>query len=171
MTPSGSSLHPAAGHRAGDSGVDSPGGGTAAAARHHEEAEQAAPARGDVALLNPYRPSGRLLLAQGDLAAAIGWIERPGATTVDLCLREPEYLCWARPLSRWAAGRAPVLLSDCTPRPQPKRGSAASSRSALRSLALAADGDETGAVAARSRCADLAHRPGYMRVFADEGHQ
>jgi len=40
----------------------------------------------------------------------------------------------------------------------------------LRSLALAADGDETGAVAALADALSLAHGEGYVRVFADEGH-
>ncbi len=139
------------------------------------EAEQVAPSAGVTALLNPV-PSqrARLLLAQGDLAAAIGWIEERGLRADDepTYAREPEYLVLARVLlTSDTAGRALVLLErlHAAATAQARIGSVIEIQ-ALRSLALAADGDETGAVAAAADALSLAHRPGYMRVFADEGH-
>jgi LuxR family maltose regulon positive regulatory protein len=138
------------------------------------EAEQVAPSAGVTALLNPVPAQrARLLLAQGDLAAAIGWIEERGLGADDepSYAREPEYLVLARVLlTSDTAGRALGLLErlHAAATAQARIGSVIEIQT-LRSLALAADGDETGAVAAVADALGLAHRPGYVRVFADEG--
>jgi LuxR family transcriptional regulator, maltose regulon positive regulatory protein len=139
------------------------------------EAEQVAPSAGITALLNPVPAQrARLLLAQGDLAAAIAWIGERGLGADDepSYAREPEYLVLARVLlTSEAAGRALGLLErlHAAATAQARIGSVIEIQT-LRSLALAADGDETGAVAAVADALALARRPGYVRVFADEGH-
>jgi LuxR family maltose regulon positive regulatory protein len=139
------------------------------------EAERVAPSAEVTALLNPVPVlRARLLLAHSDLAAAIGWIEERGLGADDQpsYAREPEYLVLARVLlARNAADRALVLLQRlyAAAVAQSRVGSTIEIQ-ALRSLALAADGDETGAVAALADALSLAHGEGYIRVFADEGH-
>jgi LuxR family transcriptional regulator, maltose regulon positive regulatory protein len=139
------------------------------------EAERVAPSAEVTALLNPVPVlRARLLLAHSDLAAAIGWIEERGLGADDQpsYAREPEYLVLARVLlARNAADRALVLLQRlyAAAVAQSRVGSIIEIQ-ALRSLALAADGDETGAVAALADALSLAHGEGYIRVFADEGH-
>jgi LuxR family maltose regulon positive regulatory protein len=126
------------------------------------------------ALLNPV-PSqrARLRLAQGDVAAAAQWATAAGLSPDDEAgyPREPAYLVLAR-----------VLLAQNDPGPaltllQRLLGAAASQGragsvieiQALRALALAACGDHDGALRALTEALTLAFRPGYVRVFADEG--
>jgi LuxR family transcriptional regulator, maltose regulon positive regulatory protein len=127
-----------------------------------------------IALLNPV-PSqrARLLLAQGDVAAAARWTTAAGLGPDDEAdyPREPAYLVLAR-----------VLLAQNEPDPaltllQRLLGAAASQGrtgsvveiQALRALALAACGDHAGAFDALTEALTLARRPGYVRVFADAG--
>jgi LuxR family maltose regulon positive regulatory protein len=139
------------------------------------QAEQVASSAGVTALLNPVPTQrARLLLAQGDLAATIGWIEERGLGANDepTYPREPDYLVLARVLiASDTADRALLLLErlHAAATAQARIGSVIEIQ-ALRSLALAADGDETGAVAAAADALGLARRPGYVRVFADEGY-
>ncbi len=139
------------------------------------EAIQVAPSAEITALLNPVPAQrARLLLAQGDLDAVMGWIEERGIGAGDepSYAREPEHLVLARALiTSDAADRAGVLLDrlHATAMAQGRIGSVIEIQ-ALRSLALAANGDETGAVAALADALSLAHGEGYIRVFADEGH-
>ena len=126
------------------------------------------------ALLNPVPVQrARLLLAQGDFAAATSWIEERGLSADDepRYAREPEYLVLARVLLLSNAAAPALVLLDrlhATAVAQSRVGSIIEIQ-VLRSLALAADGDESGAVAALADALDLAHAPGYVRVFADEG--
>jgi LuxR family maltose regulon positive regulatory protein len=114
--------------------------GDAAGARDAiSEAERAAPGPAVANLLNPVPAlRARLLLAQGDLAAAARWTKERGISRDDTptYAREQEYLVLAR---------------------------------VLQALALAAAGDEDGAVSALAGALTLACPQGYVRVFADEG--
>jgi len=127
-----------------------------------------------IPLLNPV-PSQRvqLLLAQGDVHAAAQWTTTAGLNPDDEpdYPREPAYLVLAR-----------VLLAQEDPGPaltllQRLLGAAASQGrvgsvieiQALRALALAARGDHASALGALTEALTLARRPGYVRVFADEG--
>jgi LuxR family maltose regulon positive regulatory protein len=115
----------------------------------------------------------RLLLAQGDVAAAARWTRERGLDADDEpgYPQEPEYLVLAR-----------VLLAQ--DRPAPALGllerlhaaAAAQGRAgsiieiqALLALALAVRGDEEAAVDALAQALMLACPQGYVRVFADEG--
>lgn len=115
----------------------------------------------------------RLLLTQGDLAAAIRWIEERGLDADDQpCYPcEPEHLVPARVLlASEAADRGRGLLErlHATAAAQARTGSVIEIL-ALRALALAAGGDAAGAVAAVAEALRLARSEGYVRVFADEG--
>ena len=127
-----------------------------------------------IPLLNPV-PSqrARLLLTQGDVHAAAQWTTTAGLSPDDEpdYPREPAYLVLAR-----------VLLAQDDPGPaltllQRLLGAAASQGragsvieiQALRALALAARGDNASALGALTEALTLARRPGYVRVFADEG--
>jgi LuxR family maltose regulon positive regulatory protein len=139
-----------------------------------EEAGRVAPGPGVTGLLNPVPAQrARLLLAQGDAAAAARWARQRGLGPDDEpgYQREPEYLVLAR-----------VLLTQ--DRPAPALGllerlhaaAAAQGRpgsiieiGALRALALAARGEENAAVDALATALTLACPQGYVRVFADEG--
>ncbi len=136
------------------------------------EAEQVAP--GPAGLLNPVPAQrARLLLAQGDLAAAARFAQENGLGPDD----EPDYrresghLVLSRILlAQGRPDRALALLDRL------HAGAAAQDRvgslieiGALRALALAATGDEAGAVAALAGTLMLAGPQGHVRVFADEG--
>ena len=136
------------------------------------EARQAAP--GSAGVLNPVPAQrARLLLAQGDLAGAARWVTERGLGADDEpdYLREPGYLVLARVvLARGEADRALALLERL------RADAAAQDRAgslieigALWALALAASGDEAGAVHALAGALTLACPQGYVRVFADEG--
>ena len=138
------------------------------------EAGRAALGPGVTGLLDPVPAQrARLLLAQGEDAAAARWTSERGLEADDepSYPREPEYLVLAR-----------VLLAQ--DRPGPALGlverlhaaAAAQGRvgsiieiQALQALALAAGGDADAAVDALARALIRACPQGYVRVFADEG--
>ena len=137
-----------------------------------DEAGQVAP--GPAGLLNPVPAQrARLLLAQGDLAAAARWTEEQGLAADD----EPDYrgerghLVLTRVLlAQGQLGPALALLDrvHAAAAAQDRTGSLIEA-GALRALALAASGDEAGAVAVLAETLMLACPQGYVRVFADEG--
>ena len=136
------------------------------------EAVQAAP--GPPGLVNPVPAQrARLLLAQGDLAGAERWTTESGLRAGDELAypREPGHLVLARVLL--AQGRPGPALSlldrlHAAAVAQDRVGSLIET-GALRALALAASGDEPGAVTALADALVLACPQGYVRVFADEG--
>jgi LuxR family maltose regulon positive regulatory protein len=145
-----------------------PGGALAAVT----EAMQAAP--GPAGLLNPVPAQrSRLLLAQGDVAAAARWMQENGFDQDD----EPDYpseqehLVMARVLL--AQGRPAEALAMlgrlyAAAAAQDRIGSL-TEIGALRALALAATGDSDRAVDALGEALTLACPHGYVRFFADEG--
>ena len=139
------------------------------------DAERAAPGPGVTVLLNPVPAQrARLLLAQGEVAAAARWVEvrdlgpddDPGYP------REAEYLVLARVLlAHDRPGPALALLErlHAAAAAQGRIGSVIEIR-ALQALALAASGDDAAAaVDALAEALTLGHAEGYIRVFADEG--
>ena len=136
------------------------------------EAGQAAP--GPPGLLNPVPAQrARLLLAQGDLAGAARFAQENGLGPDDEpgYAREPGYLVLARILlAQDRPGQALALL-DRLHAAAAAQGRAGSSieACALRALALAATGDEAGAVTTLAGALLLACPQGHVRVFADEG--
>jgi LuxR family maltose regulon positive regulatory protein len=145
-----------------------PGGALTAIA----EATQASP--GPAGLLNPVPAQrARLLLAQGDLAAAAQWTTERGLNEDDEAdySREPGHLVLARVLLAQARpGQALALLDrlHAAAAAQDRVGSLIEI-GALRALALAASGDAARAVDALAEALTLACPQGYVRVFADEG--
>jgi LuxR family maltose regulon positive regulatory protein len=148
-------------------------GDSAGALDAMEEADRVAPSRGVATLLNPAPAQrARLLLAQGDLAAA-HWTKQRGLGADDepSYPHEPEYLVLARVLLAQdgpdqALGLLGRLHAQATA--QGRLGSLIEIQ-ALRALALAASGEEAGAVAVLAEALTLACPQGYVRVFADEG--
>jgi LuxR family transcriptional regulator, maltose regulon positive regulatory protein len=149
-------------------------GDSAGAVEAMGEAGQAGLSSQVIALFNPV-PSqrARLLLARGDVGAAAQWTTAAGLSPDDEpdYPREPAYLVLARVLlAQDDPGPALTLLGLLA-------GAAAGQRrtgsiieiQALRALALAACGDQAGALGALTEALTLACRPGYVRVFADEG--
>jgi LuxR family maltose regulon positive regulatory protein len=136
------------------------------------EADQASP--GPAGLLNPAPARrARLLLAQGDLAAAASFAQDNGLGPDDQqdYAREPGHLVLARILlAQGQPGQALALLDrlHAAAAAQDRAGSLIET-GALRALALAASGDEAGAVTALAGALALACPEGYVRVFADEG--
>ena len=145
-----------------------PGGALAAIA----EATQASP--GPAGPLNPVPAQrARLLLAQGDLAAAAQWTAERGLNEDDEpdYSREPGHLVLARVLlAQDRPGPALTLLDrlHAAAAGQARAGSLIEI-GALRALGLAASGEEAAAVAALAVALTLACPQGYVRVFADEG--
>jgi LuxR family maltose regulon positive regulatory protein len=145
-----------------------PGGALAAIA----EAKQASP--GPASPLNPVPAQrARVLLAQGDLAAAARWTQENGLGEDDEpdYVREPGHLMLARVLLAQARlGPALALLDRlyAAAVAQDRVGSLVEI-GALRALALAASGDADRAVDALAAALTLACPQGYVRVFADEG--
>ena len=139
-----------------------------------DEAEGVAPSRGVATLLNP-APAlrARLLLASGELAAAVRWTEQRGLGADDQPSypHEPEYLVLARVLlAQDRPDQALGLLErlHTAARAQGRLGSLIEIQ-ALRALALAGSGEEAAAVAVLAEALTLACPQGYVRVFADEG--
>ncbi len=138
------------------------------------EAERVAPSLGVTTLLNPVPAQrARLLLAQGDLAAAAGWTQESGLGADDEpnYPREGAYLVLARVLlAQDLPGRALGLLDrlHALAIAQGRTGNVIEIQ-ALRALALAAGGDEATAVDVLAQALTLARPQGYIRVFADEG--
>ncbi len=125
-------------------------------------------------LLNPVPAQKvRLLLAQGDLAAAAHWTQEIGLSADDEpdYPREPGHLVLARVLlAQDRPGPAVALLGrlHAAAAAQDRAGSVIEI-GALRARALAAAGEEAAAVAALAAALALACPQGYVRVFADEG--
>jgi LuxR family transcriptional regulator, maltose regulon positive regulatory protein len=149
-------------------------GDAAGAMEAMDEAGQAGLSSQVITLLSPV-PSlrARLLLAQGDVHAAAQWAAAAGLSADDEpdYPQEPAYLVLAR-----------VLLAQNDPGPaltllQRLLGAAASQGrtgsiieiQVLRALALTPCGDHVSALGALTEALTLACRPGYVRVFADEG--
>jgi LuxR family transcriptional regulator, maltose regulon positive regulatory protein len=149
-------------------------GDTAGALDAIAEAEAVAPSPEVVDLLNPV-PSlrARLLLAQGDLTAAVRWTQERGLSTDDEMSypREPAYLILARVLlATRAADRAIPLLArlHADASVHGRLGSLIEIQ-ALSSLAMAANGDQASAMTTLAAALKLASPQNYIRVFADEG--
>jgi LuxR family transcriptional regulator, maltose regulon positive regulatory protein len=136
------------------------------------EAESFSPGPGG--LLNPVPAQrARLLLAQGDVARAAQWAGVCGLGPEDPpdYPREPGQLVLARLLlARDRPDQALVLLDrlDTAATEQGRAGSLIET-CALRTLALAALGDDMGAMAALTSALRLGCPQGFVRVFADEG--
>ena len=135
-------------------------------------AGQASP--GPAGLLNPAPARrARLLLAQGDLAAAASFAQDNGLGPDDEqdYAREPGHLVLARILlAQEQPGQALALLDrlDAAAAAQGRTGSLIEI-GALRALALTASGDEAGAVTTLAEALLLACPQGQIRVFVDEG--
>jgi len=138
------------------------------------QAEVAAPGPRVTVPLNPVPVlRARLLLAQGDLAAADRWTRKRGLGPGDepAYPREPEYLVLARVLlARERPGQAVALLRrlHAAAVAQGRTGSVIEIQ-ALLALAQEADGDPPGAVTTLTDALTIACPQGYVRVFADEG--
>ncbi len=136
------------------------------------EAEHAWPTTAD--LFNPFPAQrARLLLAQGDVAAAARWTHESGLREGDepRYPREPGYLVLARVLlAQQRPAEALALLDrlNAAAVAQDRVGSVIEV-GALRALALAACGQDADAVNALADVLTLACPQGYVRVFADEG--
>ena len=149
--------------------------GDAAGAREAMgEAERAAPSPSVTVLLNPVPAQrARLLLAQGDVAAAERWTEQRGLSPDDepSYPREPEYLVLARVLLAQArpAEALPLLARLHTAAAAQGRVGSVIEIRALQALALAASGDDAAAVDALAEALTVGHPEGHIRVFADEG--
>ena len=136
------------------------------------EADLAAP--GPAGLLNPVPARrARLLLAQGDLPAATRFARDTGLGPDDEpdYARESGHLMLARILlAQDRPGQALALLDrlHAAAVAQDRPGTLIET-GALRALALAASGDEAGAVTTLAGALALACPQGYVRVFADEG--
>jgi LuxR family transcriptional regulator, maltose regulon positive regulatory protein len=127
------------------------------------------------ALHPPPVPSqrARLMLAQGDVAAAAQWAKAAGLSPDDEpdYPREPTYLALARVLlAQEHVGQAIALLERLLElaSSQGRTGSIIEIQ-ALRALALAACGDHASALGALTEALTLACRRGYVRILADEG--
>jgi LuxR family transcriptional regulator, maltose regulon positive regulatory protein len=139
-----------------------------------EEAERVAPGPGVTSLLNPVSAQrAQLLLAQGDVAGAVGWAEQRGLGANDepTYPREPEYLVLVRVLLAQQALEPALELLErlhAQAAAQGRTGSVIEIR-ALQALARSAGGDQAGALAALAEALALAAPQGYLRVFVDEG--
>jgi LuxR family maltose regulon positive regulatory protein len=139
-----------------------------------EEAGRVELSPGVAHLFNPVPALwARLLLAQGEVAAAARWVRVRGLAAEDepSYPREREYLVLARVLlATGAPDRALGLLERLHGRAaaQGRLGSVIEVR-ALQALTLAAAGDQAGALAALAEALSLAAPEGYLRVFVDEG--
>ena len=131
-------------------------------------------AQGPAGLVNPVPAQrARLLLAQGDLAAAARWTMANGLAADDEpdYPREPGHLVLARVLlAEGRPGPALALLHrlHAAAAAQDRTGSLIEA-GALLALALAATGEEAAALAALAGALTLACPQGYVRVFTDEG--
>jgi LuxR family transcriptional regulator, maltose regulon positive regulatory protein len=139
-----------------------------------DEAARLAPDPAMASLLNPVPAErARLLLAQGDVAAAQQWIRERDLRAEDepAYPRQAEYLVLARLLlAQNRPARALMLLErlHAAAAAQGRTDSVIETR-ALQALALAADGEEEHAVSILAEALTLGYPEGYVRVFADEG--
>src|SRR5690348_1704505 len=137
-------------------------------------AEAESVSAGPAGLLNPVPAQrARLLLAQGDMAAAAQWVGDCGLDPGDQpnYPNEPGHLVLARLLlAQGDAAAAGALLDrlDAAATDQERIGSVIEIR-AIRAMALAALGDGAGATAALTSALELGWPQGYIRVFTDEG--
>ena len=137
-----------------------------------DEAAQAAPGPPSPLNLVPAQRA-RLLLAQGDLAAAARWTTEHGLGADD----QPDYAgnlniwCWPGCCSpRVGRARRLELLDRLhTAAAARHRAGSLIEVGALRALALAAGGQQAAAVDALAGALTLACPHGHVRVFADEG--
>ena len=149
-------------------------GDPAGAREAMREAMRAGPSPVVASLLNPVPAERtRLLLAQGDVAAAAAW-------TTERKLRpdgepsyasERDYLVLARVLLAQDRSGPTLGLLDrlrAAAESQGRTGSVIEIR-ALRALALGHGGDEPSATAELAAALALAAQRGHVRVFADEG--
>jgi LuxR family transcriptional regulator, maltose regulon positive regulatory protein len=139
-----------------------------------DEAERVAPGPAVADLFNPVPAQrARLLLVQGDVAAAARWAAESGLGADDepMYLREREHLVLARVLlAQDRVGPALALLERLLAAAASQRRTASIIEiQTLRSLALAAAGDENAATQALTEALALGCPRGYVRVFADEG--
>ena len=147
-----------------------PGGAREAMA----EAEQIAPDPAMTGLFNPVPVQrARLLLTQGDVAAAARWTQERGLTPEDepAYQTEREHLVLARVLlAQDRPAKALTLLEQllAAAASQDRTGSMIEIQ-ALQALALASSGQQASAVGALAGALTLACPQGYVRVFADEG--
>lgn len=139
-----------------------------------EGSRQVAPSLGVTNLLDPLPAlRARLLLARGDLAAAVRWTSERGLGPDDQVsyLRESEHLVLARLLLAQDQPERGLALLDrlhALADAQGRTGSVIEVQ-ALRAVAQAAAGDHDGAVGTLAAALTLGHPQGYVRVFADEG--
>ncbi len=152
-------------------------GDPSAAAEAMGEAERSA--QGSAGLLNPVSAQRiRLLLAQGDVAAAAQWAQESGLSEKDEpdYPREPGQLILARVLlAQDRPGRRWRCWTGCTPRRRPRAVPAASSRPARCARwpwPLAATGEGGGGGAGRDAGTRLLARPrpGFRRRGPADGH-
>ncbi len=122
----------------------------------------------------------QVALAQGDLAAALHWVEPSGLSTTEALSypREQEYLTLARvhiaqgreqPMGSFlpeALGLLERLLEDAEPK---ARMGSVIEILLLRALALQAQGKQDEALKTLGRVLALAEPEGYIRLFLDEG--
>ena len=138
------------------------------------EAERAAPSPAVTGLVNSVPAQrARLLLAQGNVAAAIRWAQQHGLRPdhEPSYPHEQEYLVLARLLlAQDRPGAALALLDRLFAQAvaQDRIGSVIEIQ-ALRALAQAAGGDGPAAVTTLAEALTLASPRGYVRIFADEG--
>ena len=138
------------------------------------EAAQLAPDPGITSLLNPVPAErARLLLAQGDVAAADRWVQERGLSADDELAypREAEYLVLARVLvAQGLPGPALALLErmHAAAAGQGRVGCVIETGT-LQALALAANGEDDRAIGVLAVTLTLGRPEGYVRVFADEG--
>jgi ATP/maltotriose-dependent transcriptional regulator MalT len=138
------------------------------------EAERVAPSPAVGGLVNPVPAQrARLMLAQGNIAAAGRWAQQRELGPADEpgYPQELEYLVLARVLlAQDRPAEALALLGRLLARAvaQDRMGSVIEIQ-ALRALALVADGDEPAAVRTLAEALTLASPQGHVRVFADEG--
>src|SRR6185369_14481269 len=136
------------------------------------EAEHASPVPAGLLYPAPAQRA-RLLLAQGDVAAAARWTHETGLHAEDepRYPQEPGYLVLARVLLAQERATEALTLLDrlhAAAAAQDRTGSLIEI-GALRALALAACGQATDAVNVLAGALTLAGPRGYVRVFADEG--
>jgi LuxR family transcriptional regulator, maltose regulon positive regulatory protein len=149
-------------------------GDTSGAREAMREAMEAGPSTVVASLLNPVPAERtRLLLAQGDVAAAAAWTTERGLRPdgEPSYASERDYLVLARVLlTQGRSGSALGLLDRlrAAAESQGRTGSVIEIR-ALRALALGRGDDEPSAMAELAAALALAAPRGHVRVFADEG--